>query len=107
MTRRRPPPLRLASALLAVLLAGCPADPPPPSGPTASLRLVSVGPRHDDVVACVGSITGYAPALARKLVERAPVTLPALPAERAREGQRALEALGAEALVQPVTTSGS
>lgn len=102
-------PMRARLGMLALLLAlgGCPAGPPPPSGPTASLRLVSVGPRHDDVVACVGSITGYAPTLARKLVERAPVTLPALPAERAREGQRALEALGAEALVQPVTTSGS
>lgn len=92
--------------LLLGLVTGCPADPPKPPQPTASLRLVRTGPRSDEVVACVASITGYDPTLARKLVERAPVTLPALPAARARAGQQALEALGAEVLLQPITTSG-
>lgn len=82
--------------LASLLLAGCPADPPPP--PRASLRLVSVGPRRDEVVACVVSLTGYARPLAERLVDRAPVTLPSLPSG-AREGKAALEALGAEALV--------
>lgn len=93
-------------ALASALLSGCPDDRPRPRGPTASLRLVSVGPRRDEVIACVASITGYAPPMARALVDRAPVTLPALPAERAREGQQALEGLGAEAVVYPVTTTG-
>jgi hypothetical protein len=89
-------------ALLAALalLAGCPGE-PGPAAPRASIRLVSAGPRAGEVVACVASLTGYDPTLARKLVERAPVTLPGLTEEAARDGARALTALGAEALVQP------
>lgn len=95
-------PARAALAVVlaaASLLAGCPAPAPPEA--RAGVRLVRPGPRTDDVVACVASLTGYEPALARRLVERAPVTLPGLTPEAAREGQRALEALGAEALVVP------
>lgn len=99
-------PMRLIGLVAAAAVIGCPGDPGAPRGPTASLRLVTVGPRGDDVVACVASVTGYDPTLARKLVERAPVTLPALPAARAREGQRALEALGAEVLLQPTSSGG-
>jgi hypothetical protein len=93
----------LALGLVLPFLAGCPGrEPgPAPARTTASLRLVRVGPDRAAVVACVTSITGYAPALAGRLVDRAPVTLPGLPEARAREGQRALSALGAEALVLP------
>ena len=88
-------------ALLALLVAagGCPGD--PPAGPRASVRLVAPGPHTDAVVACVASITGYDPKLARRLVARAPVTLPGLTPAAARDGQAALAALGAEALVLP------
>lgn len=90
----------LVVALVVALLLGCPGEPGPPA-PRASIRLVSAGPRPGEVVACVASITGYDPTLARKLVERAPVTLPGLTEEAAREGARALTALGAEALPLP------
>lgn len=90
--------MRALAGLVLLLLAGCPGPPPPP---TASLRLVRVGDRRDAVVACVASLTGWTPALAAKLVDRAPTTLPGLAPEAARAGAGALEALGAEVLVLP------
>lgn len=87
--------MRRALLMLLLSVAGCPGA---PAGPRASVRLVAVGPRRDEVVACVASITGYDPKLARRLVDRAPVTLPGLTAAAARDGQAALAALGAEAL---------
>lgn len=86
-------------ALLLLVLAGCPG--PTPGRSTTSLRLVRVGDRRDAVVACVASLTGWTPALAGKLVDRAPTTLPGLTPEAARSGAGALEALGAEVLVLP------
>lgn len=55
------------------------------------------GDRRAEVVACVASITGWDPALARRLVDRAPVSLPGLAPATARDGAAALQALGAEA----------
>jgi len=83
---------------LVLLLAGCPGPTP---APTASIRLVRVGSQRDAVVACVASLTGWTPALAGKLVDRAPTTLPGLAPEAVRSGAGALEALGAEVLVLP------
>jgi hypothetical protein len=88
--------LRSALVCLLVAAAGCPGA---PAAPRASVRLVSPGPRRDEVVACVASITGYRPEVARRLVDRAPVTLPGLTPAAAREGHAALAALGADALV--------
>jgi hypothetical protein len=63
---------------------------------------VEPGDRRAEVVACVASITGWDPALAARLVDRAPVTLPGLAPDRARDGAAALQALGAEAqLISP------
>lgn len=87
------------AAGLALLLAGCPGPGAP--APTASLRLVRVGAQREAVVACVASLTGWTPALAGKLVDRAPTTLPGLTPEAAHRGAGALEALGAEVRVLP------
>lgn len=85
--------------VIAMALGGCPGEPPAPRG--AALRLVEVGPRRDEVVAAVASITGYQARVAEGLVGRAPVTLPGLSPERAAEGARVLEGLGARVVVVP------
>ncbi len=90
--------MRRLLVVLALVLAGCP---PAPAAPTASIRLVRVGGQRDAVVACVASLTGWTPALAGRLVDRAPTTLPGLAPGAARSGAGALEALGAEVLVLP------
>ncbi len=100
---RRWTALLVASAV--ALLTACP--PPPPPAPGASIRLIDAGARPEDVVAAVSSITGYHADVAAGLVRRAPVTLPGLTDARAREGARALEAVGAKVLVVPAPQPSS